>query len=257
MRKKQTGPWKVRHISTVHLFPWRCQKQERSWGIQIRPFFRSEVVFISATVSLMWICNIERPHKLDSVIDDLIFSAFLELKLNVHSSMKRLANNCIIRLHSWSLSPKYSSAEFQGCMIQARNCCARYFATNEFLMENRPETGYHFCIFYNRFYLIIIQFVEVTGHQVKAKEHGFNFLWKSGIQMTDWTINERIQKTYFKMLFSGFCGRVCCVSLSSYCMRFLLRLCHLLPRWMTPFRINDGKIHYRFYEYHTFYQPKA
>lgn len=63
-------------------------------------------------------------------------------------------------------------------------------------MENGPETEYHFAFLYNRFQQIIVQFVEVTGQQVKDEEHGFNFLWTSGVQMTDYMISERITNIY-------------------------------------------------------------
>ena len=37
----------------------------------------------------------------------------------------------------------------------------------------------------------------------------------------------------------------------------LLRLFHFLPRWMTSFRMNNGKIHYSFYKQYPLYQPKV
>ena len=64
-------------------------------------------------------------------------------------------------------------------------------------MENRFRTEYHFFVFrglYNHLYETIIQFVEVINNGAPNKKYGFNFLWKSCFQMTDYTLNERIKK---------------------------------------------------------------
>ena len=82
VRTARVGPRKVRTIPTVHLLTWHCGKIRAFFCV---PFFSTEVVFISPTVSLLWICNIERLHNFDSVIDALIHVFRILRAENEHS----------------------------------------------------------------------------------------------------------------------------------------------------------------------------
>ena len=90
------------------------------------------------------------------------------------------------------------------------------------------ETKYHF-------YIRLQSFIK----------HGFNFLLKSGVERTDYMVNERIKKIYFKMLFDSFCCRVCCMSLFRRpdVHSFVTVISFSATLDITPFRINNGKIH--------------
>ena len=95
-------------------------------------------------------------------------------------------------------SQKHNSTQFQGrtiphAIIAHVTCISPLM---DFLWKMVRKRNIIFAFLYNRFQQIIVQFVEVTGQQVKDEEHGFNFLWTSGVQMTDYMISERITNIY-------------------------------------------------------------
>jgi len=81
-------------------------------------------------------------------------------------------------------------------MISAVNYCARYFATDEGLMKNRPETENHICIPLQS--LLADHHLVCRGNGASSKKPK-----KSGVLMTDYMLSERITNIYSKMLFIG------------------------------------------------------